>query len=260
MTPATAIPRSAAAPLAIGYHEAATDGALAVHFQQLWHNRQAPDAHGPVTVLPDGCVDILWRDGRLFVVGPDIVAAQPQLAPDSIVLGARFQPGAAQDWLGLPMDAIVGQAVPLEDVLGAWVRDANLQLADVEDPVQQRALFARLLAQATPRRDDGLRQHAAQVFASLSTGTVGVTEAAAVLEISPRSLLRLCNARFGYGPKVLDRVLRLQRLLSLSRYRPALSLVDLALRAGYADQAHMGRDVRQLAATTPAALCRRYAG
>lgn len=50
-------------------------------------------------------------------------------------------------------------------------------------------------------------------------------------------------------------LLRLQRLLALAATadRPA-SLSSLALRAGYADQAHMTREVRELAGQSPAEL------
>ncbi|WP_198284182.1 DUF6597 domain-containing transcriptional factor, partial [Bacillus cereus] len=77
-----------------------------------------------ITVLPDGCVDILWRDGALFVVGPDRVAAHPALAPGAQVLGARFRPGQALAALGLPLAEIIGQAVPLADLKGAWASRA----------------------------------------------------------------------------------------------------------------------------------------
>ncbi len=54
-------------------------------------------------------------------------------------------------------------------------------------------------------------------------------------------------AAFGYGPKTLDRVLRLQRFLALGpgRTEPP-GWPELAADAGYADQAHLGHDCRAL--------------
>jgi AraC-like DNA-binding protein len=60
-------------------------------------------------------------------------------------------------------------------------------------------------------------------------------------------LQRLVNAAAGYGPKLLARVLRFRRLQALA---PA-PLVELALEAGYADQAHMTAEVRLLAGLSP---------
>jgi len=59
------------------YQEHLPPGSLRGHFGQLWQSQLPADADGHITVLPDGCVDILWRDGALFVVGPDRVAAHP---------------------------------------------------------------------------------------------------------------------------------------------------------------------------------------
>jgi AraC-like DNA-binding protein len=59
---------------------------------------------------------------------------------------------------------------------------------------------------------------------------------------------------FGYGPKTLDRVLRLQRFLALGRAEPAAGLARLAADAGYADQAHLGHECRALAGATPGEL------
>ena len=56
-------------------------------------------------------------------------------------------------------------------------------------------------------------------------------------------------------PKTLQRVLRLQRLLALACRRPERpALAALAAAAGYADQAHMTRELGALAERTPGAL------
>ena len=54
--------------------------------------------------------------------------------------------------------------------------------------------------------------------------------------------------------KTLQRILRLQRFLALGRADPSARLARLAADAGYADQAHLGRDCRALAGATPAEL------
>jgi AraC-like DNA-binding protein len=71
-----------------------------------------------------------------------------------------------------------------------------------------------------------------------------VAEVAAQVGFSERQLNRRSLASFGYGPKVLARVLRLQRALGSAR--GGMSLVQAALAAGYADQAHFAHEVRAL--------------
>jgi AraC-like DNA-binding protein len=71
------------------------------------------------------------------------------------------------------------------------------------------------------------------------------------LDTSPRTLRRRCQETFGYGPKTLDRILRFQRFLRLARHSAGPRLVELAFAAGYADQAHLTREVRRLSGLSP---------
>ena len=71
-----------------------------------------------------------------------------------------------------------------------------------------------------------------------------VAEVAAQVGFSERQLNRRSLASFGYGSKVLARVLRLQRALTSAR--GGMPLVQAALAAGYADQAHFAHEVRAL--------------
>ncbi|MGH6916056.1 MAG: helix-turn-helix domain-containing protein, partial [Geminicoccales bacterium] len=73
--------------------------------------------------------------------------------------------------------------------------------------------------------------------------------------VSERQLRRRFRAAVGYGPKTLDRILRLQRALALNAAPEArLGLAALAADAGYADQAHMSREFAELSGASPAAL------
>jgi AraC-like DNA-binding protein len=74
------------------------------------------------------------------------------------------------------------------------------------------------------------------------------------LSISERTLRRRCEWAFGYGPKTLERILRFQRFLNLSRRAPKLSTVELAAAAGYADQPHLVRECRRMALCTPSQI------
>jgi AraC-like DNA-binding protein len=76
------------------------------------------------------------------------------------------------------------------------------------------------------------------------------------LSSSPRQLHRLCTKTIGYGPKLLQRVLRVQRALILAQDDDNGRLAAVAAGAGYADQAHMTREIRGLCGTTPGRLFR----
>jgi AraC-like DNA-binding protein len=75
--------------------------------------------------------------------------------------------------------------------------------------------------------------------------------------LSARQLHRRCLPLFGYGPRRLARVLRLGRALEAAR--KGTPLAQVAAGCGYADQAHLSREMRALAGATPAGLLQELA-
>jgi len=109
-------------------------------------------------------------------------------------------------------------------------------------------------AQAAARPPDRLVRAATTWLAQHPDGQVSTLSQ--TLGLSDRQLRRRCEATIGYGPKTLHRVLRFQRWLRLTRRAVGAqaSLAALALESGYADQAHLTREVRRLAGVSPTAL------
>ncbi len=239
------------------YSETRPRQELREHFQCMWTSvlpaGQAPE----VAVVPDGCVDLLWSAGRLLVVGPDITAARPQLAPGAAVLGARFQPGAALHWLGVPMSDLVGRKLDLADLWGPRAQAMAGQLAEAEANGRQAAVFQSELAKRIPLVAPP-SQEAAAIFALVqaSAGTAGgaIPLVLRHLGLSERTLRRRSHEHFGYGAKTLERILRFQRVLSLARASPEAGLAAIAADAGYADQAHLSREIQSLAGMTAKVL------
>lgn len=196
------------------------------------------DAASPV--LPDGCIDLLWVGGRLVIAGPDTRAYQPVAAVGTRYAGIRFFPGTAPALLGVPADELRDQRIELTDVWASGtVRRLSEQLAEAGDPVLALERIAVRRAAEVEPPDPVLRR----VVAALDAGwSVGATAEAAGL--NARLLHRRSLAAFGYGPKTLARVLRMQRALAAAR--SGMSFADTAAATGFADQAHLAREVRDL--------------
>src|SRR5207248_2189353 len=68
--------------------------------------RSSPADGSQVRVVPDACVDLVWReDGLLQVAGPDTGPVGVRMTGRRYV-GARFRPGAAPSLLKLPASAL----------------------------------------------------------------------------------------------------------------------------------------------------------
>ncbi|MDQ0939980.1 DUF6597 domain-containing transcriptional factor [Streptomyces sp. V1I1] len=200
------------------------------------------DAAHPV--LSDGCMDLLWTDGRLLVAGPDTHAHIPEGAPVLRYAGVRFAPGTAPAFLGVPAHELRDRRVELADLWGgAEARRLAERIDEAADPVAELEDVALRRAAAAGPPDPLLGEVVRRLMAG---GTVA--GAADAIGLGARQLHRRSLDAFGYGAKTLARVLRLQRALTL--VREGVPYAEAALAAGCADQAHLAREMRDLAGIT----------
>jgi AraC-like DNA-binding protein len=197
-------------------------------------------------VVPDACIDLIWSDwdGEVHVAGPDTGPFIAGIPPGGRLVGARFRPGLAAAVLGVPADALTDGRIPLRAL---WGGAAGALTDAMIDTVTAGGDPAATLARAVADRRlvAGPVDSAAPALVSALSGDGSVRAAAARLGLSERQLRRRSLAAFGYGPKTLQRILRFQRALALARDGTAPA--DAAYATGYADQAHLAHEVRELA-------------
>jgi AraC-like DNA-binding protein len=192
--------------------------------------------------VPDACVDLIWSGDRLSIAGPDTKARVVTPVPGARSVGVRLRPGLAGAVLGVPASELCDCTAEAGEVLGYEVAAPLLEaLAAGVDP---HALLLRAVQERRVHEPDPL---VGAAVAALGQPRARVSVVALELGVSARQLQRLVTAAAGYGPKLLARVLRFQRLQAL----PPAPLLELALEAGYADQAHMTAEVSLLAGVPP---------
>jgi AraC-like DNA-binding protein len=213
--------------------------------------------------LPDECVDMYWVNGSVWVSGPETrswpSAAWP-MWPGTKAVGVRFRSGVAPSLLGVPASDLRDRRVPLDAL---WperrAREFAEQLSCSADDEDRAAAFENAARTMVSQACDP-DPVALEVSASMcSSRAISARDLARTVGLSERQLHRRCSSAFGYGPAFLLRINRLQRVLWTVR-SGSPSLADLAVAAGYADQAHLGREVRSLMGMTPAELVRRSPG
>ncbi|WP_017623891.1 helix-turn-helix transcriptional regulator [Nocardiopsis chromatogenes] len=209
-----------------------------------WEQRIGPGGGYVQRVLPDACADVVvTEDGGARFVGPATGAELARLSPGATVRGLRLRPSAIGPVLGCSAEALRNGEAALEDVLPSG--EARLLAEQVwhGDSPELR-----------PRRGFDARVRTA--LRALSTPAASVGGSAEAAGVSERHLRRLMLDATGLDPRELQRVMRLQRFLSLADSAPVQRLADLAVQAGYADQAHLSREVRRMSGLTPRALLR----
>jgi AraC-like DNA-binding protein len=224
------------------YRELAPPRGLEAQVACVWRS-----GDGAVRVLPDACVDVVWSHGGLIVAGP---ATGPDLAPATPGqprCGVRFRVGMAGAALGIPAHELRDGAVALAELWGRDARRLEDAVATAADPLA--ALVAGLAPRLAEDRDAEVRE----AVVRLRHADAPIDRLARDVALSERQLRRRFERAVGYGPRTLRRVLRFQRFLALAQ-RDAPTLARLAADAGYADQAHLARECRELSGLPPSAL------
>jgi AraC-like DNA-binding protein len=196
-------------------------------------------------------MNLIWDSTRLFIAGPDTKARWHSSGPNDSYVGLRFSSGLGPRFLGTRADEVRDICVDLDCL---WSSSQARTLTEQTAGRAEQSLERWLVSRAPDAAPSGLGR---AIFAMAASGTP-VTAMADRIGYGMRQLHRCCLPLFGYGPQYLTRVLRFGRALNATR--SGVSLAQVAVTAGFADQAHLSRDVRNLTATTPARLVRELTG
>jgi AraC-like DNA-binding protein len=188
-----------------------------------------------VAGLDEGCA-VIEHDGEMRGVQVDVT------------------PLAARMIFRVPMHALARQTVALEDVLDREARRLEERLVDARTWAErfelvEAALSARLAAAEPPPPDVDW----AWRRLTATHGRIRIAELAAELGCSRKHLAARFREHVGLPPKLFARMLRFGHAVDLMGSAPRTSLAQLAVDCGYYDQAHLDRDFRDFAATTPTA-------
>ncbi|AZO00208.1 AraC family transcriptional regulator [Mesorhizobium sp. M9A.F.Ca.ET.002.03.1.2] len=166
----------------------------------------------------------------------------------------NFTPLGARRFFGLPMSELTDRMVGLDDVLGLEGTALRERLGNACDWSARFAIVetfvATRLAEARETRAEIAWAYDRIV---VSGGRIRISSLADRLGWSRKHLLGKFSDAIGVGPKTLSRIVRFNRALGLSR-QDRCDWADIAADCGYADQAHLVREFRDLAGETPTML------
>lgn len=207
--------------------------------------------------VPNGSIEIACSLDTSVVqlVGPRRTVSVDSVRPGGTVIGVRFRPGITPAFLGAPATELVDAILDLEAVWGPCALRLGARLAEAASPHHAAALLEAEVARRFATLDpDPLVAEAVKRLQPWRSASV--VDAATALFISPRQLRRRFQSALGFGPKLLQRILRFQGFLAISQGAGSRNstIGRLASTAGYADQAHLSRDCLELAGLAPGAF------
>jgi AraC-like DNA-binding protein len=171
-------------------------------------------------------------------------------------VNVAFFPGAAGAFVGLPLPELVGRMAAPDEV---WPHDFREAVAELEPlPPERRIprLADLLLARLEPRREPPVQVRETVRLIRARRGCVRVRWLARQVHLSVSQLERSFTRHVGLGPKLLARQTRVAALAAESMTPASPGWALLAAKYGYADQAHLAREFRELTGLTPSGFAR----
>ncbi|MET9325904.1 helix-turn-helix domain-containing protein [Tsukamurella sp. NPDC003166] len=161
------------------------------------------------------------------------------------------RPSLVRALTGAPAAELGGEAVELDDLRPGLAAELYGRVAAAAD-AQREAVAATVLAgHAVSDREVQPDAAAAWSYLAARSGAVTVAELTERSGWSARYLAMKFTAEFGMGIKQAARLMRFDA--ARRELEAGIPAADVAVRRGYADQAHLSRDVRSFLGLSPSA-------
>jgi AraC-like DNA-binding protein len=174
-------------------------------------------------------------------------------AKDTATLLVTFNEGGAAPFFKEPLHELFGVSVALDQLLQRRrTSEIEERLAEAQNNLQRIAITERfLLSILKEPRPDPLVLSAIQKIKA-TNGNLRIKELVTSLAISRDPFEKRFRRVIGASPKQFSTIVRLKYLVD--DYQPAQSLTDIALTAGYFDQAHFIKEFKLFTGQTPKAF------
>jgi AraC-like DNA-binding protein len=172
------------------------------------------------------------------------------------LVGIRFRAGGALPLFGFSIAELTGRVVELEAI---WGHEASALREQLAEAPTDRALLACLERQLATQLRAAPAPNPRIVHAAhrLQEGGTGVARIAGEIGWSHKHLIQEFTRAVGLTPKHYGGVQRLQRALRLIGHAREVNWSDVAVAAGYYDQAHLANELRAHTGYSGSELLRR---
>jgi len=163
----------------------------------------------------------------------------------------EFAPTALHALFGIPMFELTDIALGAENLWGVAAARQLYDRLGAEATFAGRVAVIEedLLKRVSSRNSDPIATAATRLWRA--GGTVRIDDLARAAHLSSRQFHRQFIHRVGVPPKIYARMVRLNVAIATKVAQPDVSWTYVAQCAGYFDEAHLDKDFRDLADTSP---------
>jgi AraC-like DNA-binding protein len=200
---------------------------------------------------PGSGSSIAWSGSIVHGPQSSYYVAGPK--PKGGCAGVSFRPGAGGAVLGVSMAELADRHVPLDAIWGTRGIDLYDRVASATEPKEVFRILDQALSERIHRP---LLIHPAIAHALASRDAAGpsparVAEVQRASGFSSRHFIALFRSAVGLNPKRYYRIRRFNCAVRSMAAGGGHGLGDIAAAAGYSDQAHLSREVREFAGVSP---------
>ena len=231
----------------------------------FWFLRGTFPATDTQTIVADGRLEIILHlaepfslvgeNGRCARQADALVSGQltapVRLTGNGIgdVVGIRFRTTAAAAVVRMPLADLTDRVEPLSDVSSTLAAELLAVARAHRTAASRVAALSRVLGTRVTRAPDRLANLATSALAALPSPRI--VALARALGTTPRTLERRVILATGLPPATLRRVIRFRRTFRMLESTARGTWAEVAVKTGFADQAHLIRDFRQFAGASP---------
>jgi len=207
-------------------------------------------------IFPDASVDMVFKQRgsqmQILLCGVMNKPMTVRHKKGDRYYGVRFKPGYAWAYFDTAIDTTLNQKV----ILPHYFKQQQDIIEHLKNDAPSLSSFSQFIQMQLLQKVDmnKLKTLDAQAKILNDTANADVSSLAASLHLSRRHFSRCFKTMYGISPRDYSNIKRLNALRSLHSKLQDISLAEVALLLGYADQAHMNHSLKKLTGLTPKVL------
>jgi AraC-like DNA-binding protein len=184
----------------------------------------------------------------------------PQWDEDFLMVMVVFKPGGLFRLLGIPSHELTAHFDDAESLLSAELRTVNDQVANALCHSEMIECVERYLIKKCRflKREAHPLDRVAQILIERPQ-QFSLDWLSSQANLSARQFERKFVERIGIGPKLYSRISRFSQAFFFKQQHPEMDWLTIAIHHGYSDYAHLAKDFKQFAYTTPNVIIGQYA-
>ncbi len=224
----------------------------------LFYQFKMKEAYNQISVIPDGCVDILISCSEqvpsAYICGSITKSKSINLPANNVYFGVRFLYCQGTQKTQYTLKEIIDKEVPLIEMV-SMDNTVIEKIIEKKNFMERINTFNETIGKFLFRADTCSKLIKNALHTLYSTkGNISMTQLANEIGCSTRYLRKQFEDHIGISPKLFSQIVRFQSSLNMLLKHNHCSIVDVIYENGYYDQAHLINEFRNFGYGTPSKL------